>query len=134
MTFFGRTGISLRGDCTRIRKRHVNTLSQQKTLTSNKKDLEAKSRVLNFSLADVSRGETKEKNMHLESWSFKYAEKFVEGNVTSMILTKQESNSACTLGISFGFSGNKVWVDKGARGWFNVKYTTTGSGIQLSTM
>ena len=64
-----------------------------------------------------------EKTLHLESWSFKYAEAFVEGPVVSMTLTKQESQSACTLGHSFGFNGNKVWVDKGARGWFKVIYS-----------
>ena len=71
--------------------------------------------------------DTKEKDMHLESWGFKYAQQKVEGNVISMKLNKQESKAACVLGESFGFKENIVWVDKGARGWFKVIYTPSKS-------
>ena len=40
--------------------------------------------------------------------------------VSSMVVHKQQSKSACTWGESFGFDGEKVWVDKGCRADFNV--------------
>ena len=73
---------------------------------------------------------TLHKDMHLESWNFKYVGKQVEGNVVSMKLTKQESKSKCTLGKSFGFKGDIVWVDKGARGWFRIEYSISKPEVQ----
>ena len=75
----------------------------------------------------VSDGLTQEKDLHLESWSYQYAEELLDGPVISMILTEQESKTDCVLGTSFGFDGNRVWVDKGARGWFKVKYAVDES-------
>ena len=78
--------------------------------------------------------------MHLESWSYQYSEQFLEGPVVSMTLVKQESKAACTLGESFGFVGNRVWVDKGARGVFKVKYSMesppggAGAGMNYSPL
>ena len=57
--------------------------------------------------------------IRLESWQFKYAEKRIEG-VTSMTVKNQQSNAPCILGKSFGFDGNKIWVDKGCRADFEV--------------
>ena len=65
---------------------------------------------------------TKSKDMKLESWSFAYAEYILDGPVISVTLLKQDSKSECTLGKSFGFTGNKVWVNHGARGTFRVVY------------
>ena len=40
-----------------------------------------------------------------------------------MTLSTQESKKTkCEHGVNFGFEGCRVWVDKGARGWFKVKY------------
>ena len=68
------------------------------------------------------------KKMHLESWSFKYSQSFVEGPGISMTLLQKESEAPCTFGHSFGFYGHKVWVDKGCRGWFMVKYKRPATG------
>ena len=67
------------------------------------------------------------KDMALSSWQKAYTETELEGPVLSITLLKQESKTACTFGSSFGFVGNRVWVDNGARGQFRVVYTTSRS-------
>lgn len=67
------------------------------------------------------------KDMALSSWQKKYTETELEGPVLSITLLKQESKTPCTFGSSFGFVGNRVWVDNGARGQFRVVYTTSRS-------
>ena len=56
----------------------------------------------------------------------KYVERKMGGDVTSMTLIKRESSSACVIGVSFGFKGNVVWVDKGCSGSFKVVYNFPG--------
>ena len=63
------------------------------------------------------------KDMHLNSWGYKYAESSVGGNAVSITLIKKESRSSCELNKSFGLKGNLAWVDKGCRGWFKVTYS-----------
>ena len=47
----------------------------------------------------------------------------MKGTVVSMTLSTQESKKTkCEHGVNFGYEGCRVWVDKGARGWFKVKY------------
>ena len=66
---------------------------------------------------------TKVEEIHLESWQYQYSELVMDGPVISMTLTKQESKKTdCLYGTNFGFEGCRLWVDKGARGWFKVKY------------
>jgi hypothetical protein len=40
--------------------------------------------------------------------------------ITNAILQKQNSNTACVLGSTWGFDNSYVWVDKGCRGVFRV--------------
>jgi len=58
----------------------------------------------------------------LQSFKSKRKERIMDKDVKEVHLIKQLSQSACTLGESFGFEGSKVWVDKGARGIFKIEY------------
>ncbi|XP_052283242.1 lectin ADEL-like [Dreissena polymorpha] len=54
--------------------------------------------------------------------SFRYATCAVPGGLAVGIVTviQKHSRSACTLGISFGYSAGSVWVNQGCRATFNV--------------
>ena len=65
--------------------------------------------------------------MNLSSWEHGYTETELEGPVLSITLLKQQSQAAVVFGTSYGFIGNRVWVDNGARGNFRVVYTTSRS-------
>ena len=65
--------------------------------------------------------------MNLSSFGRAYTETELEGPVLSITLLKQESQAAVVFGTSYGFIGNRVWVDNGARGDFRVVYTTSRS-------
>lgn len=67
------------------------------------------------------------KDMNLSSFGRAYTETELEGPVLSITLLKQESQAAVVFGTSYGFIGNRVWVDNGARGDFRVVYTTSRS-------
>ena len=67
------------------------------------------------------------KDMQLDSRKRGYTETQLDGPVLSISLLKQDSTSDVVQGISFGFIGNRVWVDNGARGMFRVVYTTSRS-------
>merc|ERR1711915_678809 len=62
----------------------------------------------------------------LASNQMKYYEMDLDREVAKMELKKQHSNSPCTLNESFGFSGTKVWVNKGCRGTFVVTFVANG--------
>jgi hypothetical protein len=53
----------------------------------------------------------------------------VKGTIKSVQLLEQKSDSPCTEGGSFGFSGDRVWVDKGCSGEFEVSYASSESSI-----
>jgi len=61
--------------------------------------------------------------MNLSSWDFKYATETVQSScgVYSMTVTKQQSQNACTMGETFGFTVNNVWVE-GCRADFEICY------------
>ena len=63
--------------------------------------------------------------MRAESWNYQYTEYSTEYSTLSAVtLNNQESNSACTLGSTFGITGgNKIWVSGGCRGTFNLEGT-----------
>ena len=46
----------------------------------------------------------------------------VDGPIDSLRLRKTKSNSPCVEGESYGFAGDRIWVDKGCRAEFEVKY------------
>ena len=46
----------------------------------------------------------------------------VDGPIDSFQLRKKKSTSPCVEGESYGFTGDRIWVDKGCRAEFEVKY------------
>ena len=64
--------------------------------------------------------DTKTYNVGCSSWGFKYKECPQESNIKSVSVVKQKSKSACTLGTSYGYNSNVLWVDDGCRATFSV--------------
>ena len=71
-----------------------------------------------FHIQNLSGCEPTKKTIRMESWGFAYAEKAMK--VSSMTVNNRQSSSACTMGHSFGFDGEKVWVNHGCRADFDV--------------
>ena len=65
-------------------------------------------------------GEQSTFNLLLESHHMEHDNRKIIG-VASMTVKKQESDTACTFGETFGFDKKKVWVDRGCRAVFVVK-------------
>ena len=61
------------------------------------------------------------KEVKLESKKFKYAEEKFPYKVIDVELIEQISKSPCIKGETFGAADNKIWVNKGCRGYFLVK-------------
>lgn len=56
-----------------------------------------------------------------ESQSYRYAECFVgSSRIYAVRVAKQMSSSACTEGRSYGYFGDRIWVDDGCRATFEV--------------
>ena len=49
-----------------------------------------------------------------------YTECRVEGRIQRVLLRRKHSNSACRLGVDYGYSFNTLWVDNGCRATFDV--------------
>ena len=56
------------------------------------------------------------------SWSYKYAECKVGKTIVGITLKTQHSHQKCQKWKTFGFSAKKIWVKKGCRATFAVKY------------
>jgi hypothetical protein len=56
-----------------------------------------------------------------ESVDFKYNSCRIDGKVEDVQLVKLLSISACTMGDTFGFFSDRIWVDRGCRGIFKIK-------------
>lgn len=56
-----------------------------------------------------------------ESQSYRYAECYVGSNrIYAVRVAKQMSSSACSEGRSYGYFGDRIWVDDGCRATFEV--------------
>ena len=51
----------------------------------------------------------------------RYAEYRVPGQIVDVRL-RQNSNSPCVQGATFGYRGNTLWADQGCRGYFTVTF------------
>ena len=56
------------------------------------------------------------------SWNFKYAECKVGKTIVGITIKTQQSHAKCHKWRTFGFSAKKIWVKKGCRATFVVKY------------
>ena len=65
--------------------------------------------------------ETKSETIRMENWGYAYAQRKMK--VFSMKVNNRQSRSACTMGHSFGFDEDKVWVNHGCRADFDVEMT-----------
>ena len=63
------------------------------------------------------------KEVEISSLNHQYSEVDFEGPILCVSLIEQFSKAPCVYTESFGFIGNRVWVDNGARGKFRVLYT-----------
>ena len=61
-------------------------------------------------------------SVSIDSWGYQY-NSLNTGleNIQQMRITSKRSSSACTLGYSYGFTGNTVWVNHGCRGTFRIE-------------
>ncbi|XP_023931597.1 lectin ADEL, partial [Lingula anatina] len=71
---------------------------------------------------DFNCGNVKKSNADCSSHNYKYFECPVDGVITSINVAKKHSRSSCDYNKSFGFLGNKIWVNKGCRATFTVQY------------
>ncbi|BFZ10986.1 hypothetical protein BsWGS_14025 [Bradybaena similaris] len=62
----------------------------------------------------------------IDSNDYKFEKQYILGaiRVISVRVVQQNSKSACTENVSFGFTGPDVWVDHGCRAVFNVCFET----------
>jgi hypothetical protein len=54
------------------------------------------------------------------SRNFNYTTCNVGSNISSVNLLAQHSNADCIYGETYGFTGDKIWVNNGCRGLFGV--------------
>nr|BAP94527.1 D-galacturonic acid binding lectin precursor [Aplysia kurodai] len=69
-------------------------------------------------------GTTSTTTINVSSWNYQYATKMLSSAscIYSMQVANQQSAVPCTLGITYGFVANTMWVDDGCRADFSVSY------------
>ncbi len=70
----------------------------------------------------VQAQETERVKISCKSKNFREKTCSVDGRIINVRLRKQKSDAACRNGESFGFRGNKLWVDRGCSGEFDVTF------------
>ncbi|XP_005099808.1 lectin ADEL [Aplysia californica] len=62
--------------------------------------------------------------VNVSSWNYKYATKILPSSscIYSMRVANQQSAAPCTLGSTYGFLANTMWVSDGCRADFSVSY------------
>ncbi|CAL1546060.1 unnamed protein product [Lymnaea stagnalis] len=80
--------------------------------------------VMGFGGAEAQPPTTLCTGVQANSNNFKHTLVYVPGavKVESVDLVSQQSGSPCTKGVSYGFVGPDVYVDKGCRAIFNACY------------
>jgi hypothetical protein len=63
-----------------------------------------------------------ERIVNVSSGGMRYTETLLESPVLAMDLVKKHSAVPCQLNKSYGFSGNKVWANRGCRADFKVTF------------
>jgi hypothetical protein len=69
-----------------------------------------------------------ERIQQISSGSARYTEMLLESPVKMMEMVKKHSAAPCQINRSFGFSGNKVWADKGCRADFKITFDVAPVG------
>ena len=67
-------------------------------------------------------GRNRKRKIKCESKKNKWRTCRVDGPIESLQLHKQKSNSPCVEGETYGFTGDTIWVDKGCRAEFEVRF------------
>lgn len=68
--------------------------------------------------------------VRLESTNDRRVSRQLDRQISKVRLIDRLSDSRCTAGTDWGYSGRTLWVDNGCRGVFEVRYRTdTGPGI-----
>ncbi|XP_005101559.1 lectin ADEL isoform X2 [Aplysia californica] len=69
-------------------------------------------------------GATSTTTVNVSSWNYKYATKILPSAscIYSMRVANQQSAAPCTLGTTYGFVANTMWVSDGCRADFSVSY------------
>ena len=62
-------------------------------------------------------------DIDLESKDDEYKETSFDGPILSVSILRKRGPVPCVYANTFGFVGNRVWIDKGAKGRFRVVYT-----------
>ncbi|XP_012939932.1 lectin ADEL-like [Aplysia californica] len=70
------------------------------------------------------KGTTSTTRVNLSSWKYKYATKILPSAtyIYSMQVAKQQSVAPCTLGTTYGFVANTMWVSDGCRANFSIRH------------
>jgi len=71
-----------------------------------------------------------ERVVHVSSSRSRYTEMLLESPVKMMEMIKKHSAAACQLNKTFGFSGNKVWADRGCRADFKMTFDVAPGGVK----
>ena len=66
--------------------------------------------------------------------SYKYATCSVPGRILYVDKIRNISKTNCVEGRNWGYQGNRVWVDNGCRGLFEVEYVRAGGGQNGQTI
>jgi len=61
-------------------------------------------------------------NIACSSSRYRYAECATPGPIVALEVVRRDSGAACTRDRSFGFRGDKIWVNHGCRAEFKVTY------------
>nr|BAP94526.1 D-galacturonic acid binding lectin precursor [Aplysia kurodai] len=69
-------------------------------------------------------GTTSTTTVNVSSWNYQYATKILPSAscIYSMQVAKQQPAAPCTLGTTYGFVANTMWVSDGCRADFSVSY------------
>ncbi len=67
-------------------------------------------------------GRDRKRKVNCKSKNNKWRTCRVGGPIESLRMHKQKSNSPCIEGQNYGFTGDTIWVDKGCRAEFEVKF------------
>ncbi len=65
-------------------------------------------------------------NVNCSSHDDRYERCYVGGDIRDVRLYRQNSNSACIEGRSWGYDRDSIWVDRGCRGEFEVRLSNGG--------
>nr|BAP94528.1 D-galacturonic acid binding lectin precursor [Aplysia kurodai] len=70
------------------------------------------------------KGSSTTTTVNVSSWNYQYATKMLPSVscIYSMRVVNQQSAAPCTLGTTYGFMANTMWVDEGCRADFSVSY------------